>query len=137
MQENNVIEMAGREAFTDMLNELLRTGARQLIEEAVEAGPGEFMEQFSGRLTDDGKAAVVRNGHHPQRRIQTGIGPVTVRIPKVRAKDGKPVTFRSALVPPSVRKTRSLAAALPAPYRVWAKDYRTWCQRRPDRDRWV
>ena len=42
-----------------------------------------------------------------------GIGPVTVKVPKVRAKDGKPVTFRSALVPPYVRKSRSIEAALP------------------------
>jgi len=40
-------------------------------------------------------------------------GPVTVRIPKVRSRTGEPVTFRSALVPPYVRKTRSLEAALP------------------------
>jgi len=42
-----------------------------------------------------------------------GIGPVTVKVPKVRAKDGKPVTFRSALVPPYVRKSKSIEAALP------------------------
>jgi transposase-like protein len=55
----------------------------------------------------------VRNGYLPKREIQTGIGPVSVRIPKVRSKDGEALTFRSALVPPYVRKTRSLQAALP------------------------
>ena len=55
----------------------------------------------------------MRNGYLPAREIQTGLGPVTVRIPKVRAKTGEPVTFRSALVPPYVRKTKSLEAALP------------------------
>ena len=113
MKKNNVIDLSGRETFTDSLTELLRTGARQLIEQAVETELTDFMGQFSGRLLNDGKAAVVRNGHHPQREIQTGIGPVTVKIPKVRAKDGKPVTFRSALVPPYVRKTASLEAAIP------------------------
>ena len=49
----------------------------------------------------------------PKRAVQTGIGPVTVKVPKVRAKDGKPVTFRSALVPPYVRKAKSIEAALP------------------------
>ena len=58
-------------------------------------------------------AAVVRKGYLPERELQTAIGPVTVKIPKVRSKDGAPVTFRSALVPPYVRKTRSLEAALP------------------------
>ena len=48
----------------------------------------------------------------PERAVQTGIGPVSVRVPKVRAKDGKPVTFRSALVQPYVRKAKSIEAAL-------------------------
>jgi transposase-like protein len=56
---------------------------------------------------------VVRNGYQPQREIQTGIGPVTVQVPKVRSSDGKPVSFHSALVPPYVRKSASLEAALP------------------------
>ena len=55
----------------------------------------------------------MRSGHHPEREIQRGIGPVTVPGPKVRSRHGEPVTFRSALVPPSVRKTRRLEAALP------------------------
>ena len=67
----------------------------------------------SQRRLEDGKAGVVRNGYLPARELQTGLGPVTVQIPKVRAKTGEPVTFRSALVPPYVRKTRTLEAALP------------------------
>jgi len=59
----------------------------------------------------DGKAAVVRNGSLPDRELQTGVGPVTVRIPKVRSKTGDQVIFRSALVPPYVRKTKSPEAA--------------------------
>lgn len=55
----------------------------------------------------------MRNGYLSERKLQTGLGPVTVQIPKVRARTGEPVTFRSALVPPYVRKTRSLEAALP------------------------
>ena len=51
---------------------------------------------------------MVRNGYLPERELQTGVGPVTVKIPKVRAKTGEVVTFRSALVPPYVRKIRSL-----------------------------
>jgi len=95
------------------LTELLRAGARQLIEQAVEAELQALLEQHSDRRTADGKAGVVRNGYLPERKLQTGVGPVTVRIPKVRAKTGDPVMFRSALVPPYVRKTRSLEAALP------------------------
>jgi len=113
MGKDNVVGFRGREASTDLLTELLRAGARQLIEQAVEAELQELLEQHSERRTADGQAGVIRNGYLPERELQTGVGPVTVRIPKVRAKTGDPVTFRSALVPPYVRKTRSLEAALP------------------------
>jgi hypothetical protein len=63
--------------------------------------------------TGTGHAAVVRNGHHPARPFQTGLGLVNVGSFKVRSKDGTPVTFRSALVPPHVRRSKSLDAALP------------------------
>lgn len=113
MNKHNVVNLSGRELGKDTLTELLREGAHRLIREAVEAELAEFIAQFNGRRLEDGRAAVVRNGYHPEREIQTGIGPVTVKVPKVRAKDGEPVSFRSALVPPYVRKTRSLEVALP------------------------
>lgn len=113
MSKSNLIELSGREESGDPLTALLRTGARTLIERAVEAELVEFMARFEGRCLEDGRAAVVRNGYQPERAIQTGIGAVTVKIPKVRAKCGEAVTFRSALVPPYVRKTRSLEGALP------------------------
>ena len=113
MKKNNVLEFAGREAISDPLSALLISGARQLINQAVEAELEELLSQYSDRRTEDGHAVVVRNGHLPERELQTGLGPVTVRIPKVRSRTGEAVTFRSALVPPYVRKTRSLEAALP------------------------
>ena len=113
MSKNNVIEMGGREAGNDPLTELLRAGAERLIYQAVEAELEALLAEHAGRRTEDGKAGVVRNGHLPARKLQTALGPVTVRIPKVRAKTGEPVTFRSALVPPYIRKTRSLEAAVP------------------------
>lgn len=112
-KNDTVVELSGRDQFADTLTELLRNGARQLIEQAVEAELAEFMGQYADQVLANGRAAVVRNGFQPEREIQTGIGPVTVKLPKVRAKNGKAVTFRSALVPPYIRKTRSLAAALP------------------------
>jgi transposase-like protein len=113
MNESNLIEFTSRESNADPLSELLRQGARQLIQQAVEAELATFLTGFEQRKLGDGRAAIVRNGYQPERQIQTGIGAVSVQIPKVRAKDGSPVTFRSALVPPYVRKARSLEAALP------------------------
>ena len=113
MRKNTVVELVGPEAFSDTLTDVLRSGAQQLLQQAVEAELAEFLSQFDDRRLANGRAAVVRSGHQPERDVQSGIGPITVQVPKVRSRDGEPVTFRSALVPPYVRKTRSLEAALP------------------------
>ena len=113
MKENNVVELSGRVEAADALTAMLRAGAQALIRQAVDAELQALLSSHAGRVTDEGRAAVVRNGYLPERQVQTGIGPVTVKIPKVRAKTGEAVTFRSALVPPYVRKSRTLEAALP------------------------
>ena len=113
MEDNNVVELAGRDSSVDPLTDLLKTGAQRLLLQAVEAELEDFLGQYCDQRTSDGKAVVVRNGHLPERSLQTGLGPVTVKVPKVRSRMGKPVTFRSALVPPYVRKTKTLEAALP------------------------
>jgi len=113
VDKNNIVELEGREQIVDPVTQLLRNGARRLIEQTVEAELEQLLAAHAVRRTDDDKAGVVRNGYLPERPLQTNLGPVTVRIPKVRAKSGEPVTFRSALVPPYVRKTRTLEAALP------------------------
>lgn len=113
MNDATIIEFAGRDAVSDPLTELLRKGARELLQSAVEAELEAFLGQFVDRRTPEGRAGVVRNGHHPERAVQTGIGPVKVKIPKVRSKTGEPVSFKSALVPPYVRKAKTIEAALP------------------------
>ncbi|SEK11090.1 Transposase, Mutator family [Marinovum algicola] len=102
--------------MSDPLTDLLRKGARELLQTAVAAELDAFLTEFAKHRTPEGRAAVVRNGHHPERAVQTGIGPVTVQIPKVRSKTGAPVTFRSALVPPYIRKAKLIEAALPLLY---------------------
>lgn len=113
MSKDNVVELKSPATIQDPLTDMLRFGAQQLIQEAVEVELQELLAEHRERRTAEGNTGVVRNGHLPERELQTGIGPVTVKIPKVRAKSGEPVTFRSALVPPYVRKTQSLEAALP------------------------
>jgi len=97
----------------DPLTEVLREGAKKLIAQALEAEMAELLAAYVDYRDVQDRALVVRSGYHREREIQTGIGPVTVQVPKVRSRQGEPVTFRSALVPPYVRKTRSLEAALP------------------------
>lgn len=73
----------------------------------------ELLAPYAEQRDEPGHASVALSGHHPARDIQTGIGPVTVQVPKVRSRQGSPVTFHSALVPPYVRKTAKLEAAIP------------------------
>ena len=113
MSKSTVVEFKDRETIIDPLSEMLKAGAKQLIHQAVEAELAELLSEHVHRKTKDGRSAVIRNGYQPERDILTGIGSVPVRIPKVRSKDGTPVTFHSALVPPYLRKTRSIESALP------------------------
>ncbi len=112
MSKSTVIGPEGRETIEDPVTELLRAGAQQLIQRAVEAELSELLSQHRDRRTETGHAGVVRNGYLPERELQTGLGPVTMQIPRVRAKTGEAVTFRSALVPPYIRKTKSMEAAV-------------------------
>lgn len=68
---------------------------RLLLAQAVEAELQAFMAQHAGRL-GDGRSAVVRNGYLPGRTIQTGIGNVEVKVPKVRDRSGQGVKFNSS-----------------------------------------
>ena len=98
---------------TDSLTDLIRAGAQQLIAQALKVEVAELLATYADQRDELGHASVVLSGHQPARAIQTGIGPVTVQVPKVRSRQGTPVTFHSALVPPYVRKTASLEAAIP------------------------
>jgi transposase-like protein len=112
MQECTKTESEDR-GGTDSLTDLIRTGAQQLLAQALKAEVADLLAAYADQRDDQGHARVVRSGHHPTREIQTGLGPVRVQVPKVRSRQGKPVTFHSALVPPYVRKTASLEAAIP------------------------
>lgn len=95
------------------LEDLLREGARELIEKAVGAELTELLGSYENVKTLCGQQAVVRNGYLPEREVLTPVGPVSVRIPKVRDRAGGGVKFNSSLVPPYVRRSQSLSAALP------------------------
>lgn len=112
MSQRTKMEQEDR-GTSDALTVLMQAGARKLIAHALDAEVAELLATYADQRDAQDRAVVVRNGHQPAREIQTGIGPITVQVPKVRSRKGEPVTFRSALVPPYVRKTRSLEAALP------------------------
>ena len=114
MSESTVVAFRNPAAeVADPLTEVLRRGAQRLLEEAVAGELREFLGRYAEQADAAGRAAVVRNGYLPAREILTGIGPVPVKLPKVRSRTGEPVVFRSALVPPYVRKAKAVEAALP------------------------
>lgn len=78
-------------------------GTRELIAKAVEAELAAFLDAVGDRCLDDGRRAVVRNGYLLEHTVQTGIGDVAVRVPKVRDRSGGAACFRSELLPPYIK----------------------------------
>lgn len=116
MTKSNVIAI--KNPVVDPLTELLRNGAQRLIAVAVEAELEAFLSDFKEDLSG-GKARVVRNGYLPKRQILTGIGPVDVRVPRVRDRssdDEAKVEFKSSLIPRYLRRTDSVNDMLPLLY---------------------
>lgn len=112
MTDSNVITLNKPEQ-NDPLQELLREGARKMLASAIEAEVATFIEQYSSLKTETGKAAVVRNGHLPERSIQTGLGDIAVKVPKVRDRSGAGIKFNSNLVPPYLKRTKNIEEFLP------------------------
>lgn len=100
----------------DPLSDILRSGARQLLAQAIEAEVQAHLAQHACERLQDGRAAVVRNGYLPERPIQTGIGDIAVQIPKVRDRAGQGRKFTSSLIPPFLRRSASINELLPALY---------------------
>jgi transposase-like protein len=118
---DNVIKLIQPGAFDDQLTEVLRSGARTLLAQAVEAEVAEFLGHHADLKTSDGRSRIVRHGHLPEREVMTGIGPVGVRQPRVRdreaaADDPGRVRFTPALLPPYARRSKSLEALIPILY---------------------
>ena len=104
-------------AGQDLITGLLRQGATQMLAKAIEAEVADYLERHGHLRGPNGHRLVVRNGHMPEREIQTGIGPVKVRQPRVNDKriddDGRRMQFSSAILPKYLRKTRSIEELIP------------------------
>jgi len=84
MSQDTVVRFRKKDEVVDPLTQLLREGAQQLISQAVSAELELFLDHHRERRDGEGRRAVVRNGYLPEREVLTGIGPVTVQVPKVR-----------------------------------------------------
>jgi len=102
----------------DVLTEVLRQGAQQLLARAVEEEVATYLRERAHVTDEQGRQAVVRNGYLPERSILTGLGPVAVRQPRVR--DRRPrdeaETFTSKILPPYLRKAKTLDELVPFLY---------------------
>lgn len=119
MTDNSVFKLTEPGTFSDPLTEVLRSGARALLTQAVEAEVAAFLDSHADERTADGRRRLVRHGHLPEREIMTGIGPVAVRCPRVRDRVGTGETrirFTSAMLPPYARRSKSLEVLLPILY---------------------
>jgi len=94
------------------LTEVLRSGARELLQQAVEAEVAEFVARHRELKDEQERQRVVRNGYRPERTIQTGIGGVTVKAPRARDRAGE-MKFQSNILPAYLRRTRSIEELLP------------------------
>jgi len=117
MSKDNVIAIKKPDTFVDdPISEILRQGARSLISQALEIELELYLNQYKDLRDQMGLQRIVRNGYLPERQIQTGIGPVSVKAPRIRDRHqnaSKRIHFSSAILPPYLRKTRSMEQLLP------------------------
>lgn len=119
-KDTDIIALRQPESVDDPLTEIARDGARRMLAAALRAEADAFVAQHAEEVLPDGRQRVVRHGYGPERSIQTGIGALDVRRPKVRDRAAGPadekVRFSSAIVPKWARRSRSLDALLPVLY---------------------
>lgn len=117
MSDNSVIDFAHQQLTReDALSALAREGARRILHAAIEVEISDFLSSLSGERLADGRACVVRNGYQPERSVSTGVGSVSVRMPKTRDRSGQGRLFRSSLIRPYMRKSKKLEELIPVLY---------------------
>ena len=118
MSNDTVIAFTKPTEFpADPLTDIVRKGARELLATAVAAEVSEFLAAHAHLLDEEGRARLVRHGFLPEREVTTGIGKVRVQMPRVRDRglsgEGSKIRFSSSLVPPYLRKSKSVEELLP------------------------
>ena len=100
---------------SDVLTEILRQGAQRMLATAIEAEAADWIERHGHVLDEKGRRQVVRNGYLPERKITTGLGEIEVQQPRVhdRRVPEERKRFTSKILPPYLRKTRSIEELIP------------------------
>ena len=112
MNENsNIVRLRQQGEIDDPLTSILRSGARQLLAQAVEIEAEAFLAAMKELKLPDGRDRLVRHGHGPARAIQTGIGPIEVSRVKIRDRgpgsDDEKIRFASAILPRWARRLQN------------------------------
>ncbi len=118
MKNDTTTPLQMPEASTqDALTEILRDGAREMLGKAIEAEVADYIAAHAHKRDADGHRLVVRNGHAPERELQTGLGAIPVNQPRVNDKriddEGNRFRFTSHILPPYLRKTKSIEELIP------------------------
>ena len=118
MKDDTVVSLRQPGSFSDdPLTDILRAGARQLLAQAIEAEVESHVAAHADLTDAGGRRRVVRHGYLPEREIQTGIGAVRVKAPRVRDRDplgpGGRIHFTSSILPRYLRRSRSMEELLP------------------------
>jgi len=117
MSKDNVIAFSFpevNESLIDSLTMLARQGAQQMLARALEIEVQSFLTANQSTLTN-GHNRLIRNGHLPERTVQTGIGEIPIKVPRVRDKEGA-LKFISSLIPPYLKRSISIERLLPLLY---------------------
>jgi len=116
MKDNSVIELKNPDPqFKDYLTEILQAGCQKILSSALEAEITDFIEHYKELRDANSRQRIVRNGYLPEREIQTGVGQIKARVPRSRDRqvDGSSIRFSSTLLPPYLRRSRSIDELLP------------------------
>jgi transposase-like protein len=118
MNNDNVFDLKKPQSIVDdPITDILRQGARRLLSVALEAEIESFLRQYQDIKDEKGRHRVVRNGYLPEREIQTGIGQISVKAPRIRDRQSKSgqgrIHFTSAILPRYLRRTKSIETLLP------------------------
>lgn len=118
MKPDNVLQLPSPDATStprSVLDEIVQEGARKMLQAALETEVAEYVAGRANVVDTTGRRVVVRNGHLPERDLVTGVGPVTIKQPRVRDRSGG-TKFTSKILPPFLRRLPSVDALIPVLY---------------------
>lgn len=97
------------------LDRIIQEGAQRMLQEALKNEVEEYLNRMEHQRMEDGRRAIVRNGHLPDRDLVTGAGPVRICQERVRDRSGRS-KFTSRILPPYMRRTPSVDELIPVLY---------------------